>query len=774
MSVADSSNNSAGKLHADLDRLNQLKAQLAIWSHEYYVLDQPSVPDSEYDRCFQELLAIEQAHPEWVSSDSPSHRVGGAPLEAFGTVTHRLAMLSLNNAFDDTDVVGFDRRLREALGERPPLQVSATIRTTSDLHAKPFYSCEMKYDGLAVSLRYENRELVLGATRGDGASGENITENLKTIRAIPLRLPEAAPEVIEVRGEVLMYRNDFLAMNKRQEAVGEKLFVNPRNAAAGSLRQLDPKMTAARPLRFFAYGVGEVALGEKGGTPLPDHHLDLLDLLEQFGFPVGTHRGADSAAGLIDFYQSVGSKRASLPYDIDGVVYKLNDRRLHDTVGFVARAPRFAIAHKYPAEEALTELLAIEIQVGRTGTLTPVARLKPVFVGGTTVSNATLHNYSEIERKGLRVGDFVIVRRAGDVIPEVVRFVPEMRPATVAALSEAEISAWKPKQCPVCQSPIEQGEGEIAWRCTGGFACLAQRKQGLSHFAHRRAMDIEGLGDKLVDQLVDLGMVNDPADIYQLKRESLIALDRFGEKSADNLLEAIEASKTRSFERFLFGLGIRHVGEEVARLLAKEFLNWSALQNTDWPSLLSNKQALQKEKARSKNKGGIKVDHKAKDKLSLDTVSKAIQVPLEGLGEEIFRSLQSYFANPVNLAMLRRLASSGVDPQSSRLIRAEKVQSHEGINHAQESQMPSANIGAVFTGMNFVLTGTLPTLSRDEAGDMIRAAGGHVSSAVSKNTTALVAGEAAGSKLSKAEQLGIAVWDEAKLIEELQGSSNDQ
>ena len=768
MSQADTSNNSAGQLHADLVRLNQLKTQLAIWSREYYVLDQPSVPDSEYDRCFQELLAIENARPDWVSSDSPSHRVGGAPLEAFGTVIHRLAMLSLNNAFDDADVVSFDRRLREALGERPPAQVESTTRPRSDFDAKPFYSCEMKYDGLAVSLRYENRKLVLGATRGDGASGENITENLKTIRAIPLSLPETAPEVIEVRGEVLMYRKDFLAMNKRQETLGEKLFVNPRNAAAGSLRQLDPKMTAVRPLRFFAYGIGEVALGGADITPpLPDHHLDLLAILEQFGFPVGTHRGADSATGLMEFYESVGSKRANLPYDIDGVVYKLNDRRLYDKVGFVARAPRFAIAHKYPAEEALTELLAIEIQVGRTGTLTPVARLKPVFVGGTTVSNATLHNYSEIERKGLRVGDFVIVRRAGDVIPEVVRFVPEMRSPEVAGLSEAEISNWKPKHCPVCESSIEQGEGEIAWRCTGGFACLAQRKQGLSHFAHRRAMDIEGLGDKLVEQLVDQGLVNDLADLYQLQRENLLALDRFGEKSADNLLEALEASKTRSFERFLFGLGIRHVGEEVARMLAKEFPNWSALQTTDWPSLLSKKQALQKEKARSKNK----VSPEAKNKIATSETPMAVQVPLEGLGEEIFRSLQGYFANPLNLAMLRRLASLGVDPQSSMMARAITPRFPGSVKLESASQKIKAGPVAVFGGMSFVLTGTLPTLSRDEAGDMIRAAGGHVSSSVSKNTTAVVAGEAAGSKLSKAEQLGIAIWDEARLLNELQSSS---
>jgi DNA ligase (NAD+) len=736
---------------AERVRLNELKAKLDLWSRQYYVLDRPSVPDSEYDRCFQELLTLEEAHPEWITSDSPSQRVGGSPLNEFGTVIHRQAMLSLNNAFEEQDVAGFDRRLREALSVHPKGHANSADTPTHDLFAQPFYACEMKYDGLAVSLRYENRVLVLGATRGDGTSGENITENLKTIRAIPLRLPPDAPEVIEVRGEVLMYRKDFEGMNQRQESLGEKLFANPRNAAAGSLRQLDPKMTAARPLRFFAYGVGEVL-----GDTLPEHHLDLLDRLETFGFPVGKHAGADNAHGLLDFYQSVGNLRKSLPFDIDGVVYKLNDRRLYERVGFVARAPRFAIAHKYPAEEALTELLSIDIQVGRTGTLTPVARLKPVFVGGTTVSNATLHNYSEIERKGLRVGDFVIVRRAGDVIPEVVRFVPEMRPAQVAALTEKELTAWKPLRCPVCQSSIEQVDGEIAWRCTGGFSCLAQRKQGLAHFAHRRAMDIEGLGEKLVDQLVDQGLVNDPSDLYQLDRVRLVALDRFGEKSANNLLAAIEISKTRPFERFLFGLGIRHVGEEVARMLASEFSDWAALQRTDWPSLLQNKQELQKEKT------------KAKQKIALDPLRKNIQIPLEGLGEEIFRSLQSYFANPVNVAMLQRLTVLGVNPQSS--LSRSRVVSFAQDNSTHEN---SAKPGGNFAGMTFVLTGTLPTLSRDEAADRIRAAGGHVSSSVSKSTTAVVAGEAAGSKLAKAEGLGIAIWDEAQLLRELGSASKD-
>ncbi len=717
-----------------IERLEQVKRQLAIWAREYYVEDAPSVPDAEYDRWYQELLAIEAAHPEWVRPDSPSQRVGAAPVQAFGTVIHRQPMLSLNNAFEPADVEGFDRRVREAL--------EAIGASSSGTDAAPFYACEMKYDGLAVSLRYEDHLLVEGATRGDGSSGENITQNLRTIKAIPLRLPPQAPRILEVRGEVLMYRKDFEALNQRQEAAGDKRFANPRNAAAGSLRQLDPQITASRSLRFFAYGVGQVQQvpgAPADADPLPACHLELLEQLAAWGFPVGTHAGAEDAAGLMRFYERIGAARDGLPFDIDGVVYKLNDRRLHEQVGYVARAPRFAIAHKYPAQEALTDLLAIDVQVGRTGVLTPVARLKPVFVGGTTVSNATLHNYSEVERKGLRIGDTVVVRRAGDVIPEVVRYLPERRPPEVLALSEQAASAWRPTACPVCGSAIEQVEGEIAWRCTGGFACEAQRKQALIHFAHRRAMDIEGLGDKLVEQLVDQGLLRDPSDIYRLERAALTALERFGEKSADNLLAAIEVSRTRPLERLLFGLGIRHVGEEVARLLARHYPDWRALAAQDWPALLAHKQALQKQKTRK---------HAA----------PTGPIPLEGIGPEIFASLERYFKAPASLQLLGALDALGVRPVNPAF---------RPVAEPQDSADPLAPVGGPFAGKTFVITGTLPGLSRDEAAQRIRDAGGHVAGSVSRNTSVLVAGEAAGSKLDKAQQLGVPIWDEARLLSEL-------
>jgi DNA ligase (NAD+) len=771
-------------------RLHEIVAQLRDWAHQYYVLDQPSVPDAEYDRVFQELLAIEAEHPEWVSKESPSQRVGAVPLDAFGSVLHRQAMLSLNNAFDEADVLAFDRRLREALA----------LDETQALDEPSFYSCELKYDGLAVSLRYEDRVFVQGATRGDGTRGENITENLRTIRAIPLKLPDHAPATLEVRGEVLMYRKDFDAMNRRQALAGEKLFANPRNAAAGSLRQLDPRMTASRALRFFAYGITDEEPGPSDAAPetvdsrslFPVLHSAMLDTLASFGFPVGRHDVARDARGLLGFYESVAAQRATLPFDIDGVVYKLNDRRRYDRVGYVARAPRFAVAHKYPAQEALTELLAIDIQVGRTGTLTPVARLKPVFVGGTTVSNATLHNYSEIERKGLRIGDIVVVRRAGDVIPEVVRPILEQRKPEVTARTEPALSAWKPALCPVCSSALEQGEGEIAWRCSGGFFCPAQRKQGITHFAHRRAMDIEGLGEKLVEQLVDQHLVKDPSDLYRLQRDALIALERFGEKSADKLIGAIEASKTQTFERFLFGLGIRHVGEEVARILAGDYPDWMALHGENWPELLrvkqENQSKRQKQKSRVKKLASTGADtnanadansnsnSKSNSNLSADAVldlSEQAVVPLEGLGPEIFQSLQRYFENQANVEMLERLSAAGVKPPARRERSGPAGEATLAGRMASDQQDRALHVGATsvrlaaFAHRNFVLTGTLPTLSRDQAADMIRNAGGHVVGSVSKNTHVVIAGDEAGSKLVKAVQLGITLWDEAQLMKAL-------
>ncbi len=684
-------------------RAEQLRALIARYDYEYYVLDAPSVPDAEYDRLFRELQAIEHAHPDLAVPGSPTQRVGGAVSGAFATVRHAVPMLSLNNAFDDDEILAFDRRVREKLAEEG--LAAALLR----------YSAELKYDGVAVSLRYEGGLLLQGATRGDGTSGEDVTANIRTVRAIPLRLIGVAPPVLEVRGEVLMFRRDFERLNERQREAGEREFVNPRNAAAGSLRQLDPAVTAARPLRFFAYGVGEVA-----GTELPATHSELLDWLARAGLPVGAERSvADGPQGLLDFYRRTQSRRPVLPYDIDGVVYKVDRRDWHDAIGFVARAPRFAIAHKFPAEEALTELLDIEVQVGRTGKLTPVARLKPVFVGGVTVTNATLHNEDEIARKDLLIGDTVVVRRAGDVIPEVVRALTERRNEPPPRRAFA-----MPRACPVCGSAVAREEGEADWRCVGGLYCAAQRKQALLHFAQRRAMDIEGLGEKLVDQLVDQGLVRTPADLYRLDAPALAVLERMGEKSAANLVAAIARSRRTSFARFLFALGIRHVGEEVARLLAARYPDPDALMREDWTALAEAKAAVQRDNARRRARG------------------EALEpVPLEGVGPEIVASLQRFFAEPHNREVIAALRASGIE-----WIREDLA------------------VGASLAGRTFVVTGTLPTLSREQAQALIRRHGGTVASSVSRKTDFVVAGEAAGSKLERAGELGIEVIDEAGLL----------
>ncbi|WP_019451694.1 NAD-dependent DNA ligase LigA, partial [Cupriavidus sp. BIS7] len=552
------------KLPADASpsaRAQWLRDELERNSYLYYVLDAPTIPDAEYDALFRELQALEAEHPELLTTDSPTQRVGGAPLAAFDSVRHRLPMLSLNNGFDDEDVVNFDRRCAQGLGRTASAAPADDLFSAADAAENSVeYACELKFDGLAMSLRYEDGRLVQAATRGDGETGEDVTANVRTIKAIPLKLRGKAPAVLEVRGEVFMYRADFDRLNARQAEAGEKTFVNPRNAAAGSLRQLDPRITAKRPLSFFAYGIGELQ-----GADRPAMHSVMLDGFAELGLPVCTERRVvKGAQGLLSFYREIGERRDQLPYDIDGVVYKVNAIAEQEQLGFVSRAPRFALAHKFPAQEMTTTVEDIEVQVGRTGAITPVARLAPVFVGGVTVTNATLHNEDEIRRKDVHIGDTVIVRRAGDVIPEVVAVVLERRPADARAFV-------MPTACPVCGSHIEKLEDEAIARCTGGLICAAQRKQALLHFAQRRAMDIEGLGDKVVDQLVDQGIVRTPADLYKLGVAKLAALDRMADKSATNLIAAIETSRETTLNRFIFALGIRHVGEATAKDLARHF-----------------------------------------------------------------------------------------------------------------------------------------------------------------------------------------------------------
>ena len=661
-------------------RIEQLRREIDQHNDRYYLQDAPSISDAEYDLLFRELQSLEALHPELLTADSPTLRVGAAPLKSFAEVHHRTPMLSLNNAFSDEDVRAFDARIREILG----------IGCVE-------YAVELKFDGLAINLSYRNGLFVQGATRGDGSTGEDVTENLCTVRSIPLRLIGEFADEIEVRGEVLMFTRDFEQLNLQQRARGEHEFVNPRNAAAGSLRQLDSRITASRHLSFFAYGVG---LSE--GVSLPDTHQGQMAQLANWGVPVASqHRVVSGVEGLLDFYREIGEQRASLPFAIDGVVYKVNDIAQQQRLGFVARAPRFAVAHKFPAEEAMTVVLDIDVQVGRTGVLTPVARLNPVFVGGVTVTNATLHNEDEIRRKDVRIGDWVLVRRAGDVIPEVA--------SVLVARRQADTREFvMPVLCPVCGSHVVRETDEAASRCTGGLFCPAQRKQALLHFAGRRAMNIDGLGDKLVELLVDAHLVNNPADLYKLILPDIANLDRMGEKSALNLFAAIAKSRHTTLARFIFALGIRNVGETTAKELAQHFGSLAALVSAD---------------------------------------AERLQL-VRDVGPVVARSMVDFFTEAHNINVIEQLRSLGV---------------------CWEEHDPEPDKQGVLTGKIFVLTGTLASRSREQAKEELQALGAKVSGSVSKKTDYVVAGLESGSKLDRARELGVRVLNEDEFLLLIEG-----
>jgi DNA ligase (NAD+) len=659
-------------------RVEELREQIRFHNHRYYVLDDPQIPDAEYDRLLRELLALEAAHPELISADSPTQRIGAEPLSAFGEVRHEVPMLSLDNAFDDDELAEFDRRVRERL----------------DLEEAE-YAAEPKLDGLAVSLLYEHGSLVRAATRGDGSTGEDITRNVRTIHSVPLRLiGDGYPDRLEVRGEVIISHAGFQKLNERAQAQGQKLFANPRNAAAGSLRQLDPRVTAGRPLEMYCYGVGLVA-----GGKLPQRHSEILQRLRDWGLRV--YSGIERVTALqacIDYYRKLERQRENLPFDIDGVVFKVDRLDLQQRLGFVARAPRWAIARKFPAQEELTRVLGIDVQVGRTGAITPVARLEPVFVGGVTVTNATLHNEDEVRRKDVHSGDTVIVRRAGDVIPEVVSVMAERRPDNARAFV-------MPTRCPVCGSDIERVEGEAVARCTGGLYCEAQRKEAIRHYASRRAMDIEGLGEKLVEQLVEHKLIDDVAGLYDLDAESVAGLERMGDKSAQNLIAALKKSRQTTLDRFLYALGIREVGDATARSLARDFGD-------------------------------------------LDPLIQATEERLESIpdiGPVVAKHIVHFFQQPHNVEVIEKLRKAGVSwPVAERAV-------HQPLQ-----------------GHTYVLTGSLSGMTRDEARQRLQELGAKVSGSVSSKTTAVIAGEKAGSKLRKAESLGVAVLSEQDLLQLLE------
>jgi DNA ligase (NAD+) len=669
--------------------IRSLRQAIERHNRLYYVEDRPEITDAEYDALFKRLLALEEQQPGLRSADSPTQRVGGEPLPEFGEVRHATPMLSIANAFDEDDVRAFDRRVRDALGVE-----------------EVDYAAEPKFDGIAISLAYSNGMLVRGATRGDGTTGEDVTPNLRTVKSIPLKID--FHDDLEVRGEVLMYRKDFEALNARQREAEEREYVNPRwrNAAAGAVRQLDSRITASRRLRFFAY-----AVASDGDWKT---HSQALDRLETLEFPVCKERDVvKGVEGLVAYYRRIGAAREKLPYAIDGVVYKVNRLDWQAGLGFVARAPRFALAHKYPAEEQTTEVVGIEVQVGRTGALTPVARLKPVFVGGANVTNATLHNEDELRRKDVWIGDTVVVRRAGDVIPEVVG-VQKKGPRTPSERFEM------PKRCPQCGSPVVRVEGEAATRCTGGLYCKAQRKQTLLHFAARRAMDIEGLGEKLVDQLVEREIVRSPADLYGLDAGQLAALERMGEKSARNLVEGIAKSRQRDLPRFIFALGIPGVGEEVAKILARHFGSLQGLLDADWAKAAADKEAIRKQNAQRKKRG-----------------EEPVAVPLEGIGPEIMDSIGKFIRESHNREVIARLST-------------------EIAWQAPAAPAPD--------GKTFVLTGSLSSMARDEARAALEALGHKVSGSVSGKTDYVVAGEEAGTKLEKARELGVKVLSEEEFL----------
>jgi DNA ligase (NAD+) len=679
------------------ERVDALRELLHHHAHRYYVLDAPEIPDAEYDRLFRELQELEGQHPELLTPDSPTQRVGAKPLDAFVKVRHKVPMLSIRTETDieASGARNFDARVRRELGlaaSDPPIE----------------YVAELKFDGLALNLRYEKGVLVQAATRGDGEIGEEVTQNIRTIGQIPLRLPKDAPPVLEVRGEVFMRRDDFEQLNGQQRekiargARGEKTFVNPRNAAAGAVRQLDPAIARQRPLSFFAYGWGELTPPEQGGPAFETHYQVLLTL-RSWGFPVSSRTElASGAEELVAYHQAVGKERDKLPFDIDGVVYKVNSLALQKRLGFVSREPRWAVAHKYPAQEQMTTVEAIDVYVGRTGKLTPVARLAPVFVGGVTVTNATLHNEDETRRKDVRIGDTVIVRRAGDVIPEVVAVVPEKRVRNAMQFT-------MPRQCPVCGSQALREEGEADYRCTGGLFCSAQRKHAILHFAQRRALDIEGLGEKLVDQMVQSNLIGTVADLYRLGLGHLVSLDRMADKSAQNVLAALEKSKHTTLPRFLYGLGIRHVGETTAKDLARYFGVLDPIMNA--------------------------------------SVEQLLEVP--DVGPVVAESIHAFFQQPHNREVVEQLRACGV---------------------TWEEGQPAARAPKPLAGKTIVLTGTLPTLTRDEAKDMLEAAGAKVAGSVSKKTDYVVTGAEAGSKLDKARELGVEVLDESGLRKLLAGS----
>lgn len=677
-SLFDNPNDNAPKVDdATLTRVAELRDELNRANHAYYVLDDPSLPDAEYDRLFHELKDLESKHPELLTADSPTQRVGATPLSEFETVAHEVPMLSLDNAFDDQDMRDFNRRISERLATKSSIK----------------FACEPKLDGIAVSLLYENGKLVRAATRGDGAVGENITQNIRTVYSVPLTLMgNDHPPVLEVRGEVYMPKKGFEAFNEKARERGDKTFVNPRNAAAGSLRQLDSRITASRPLEFCCYSMGRV-----DGAELPTVHSEILKKFSEWGFKINPEMAVvEGVEGCLEYYENLAAKRNDLPYEIDGIVYKVDDLKLQQRLGFVSRAPRWAIARKFPAQEEMTLLKGVEFQVGRTGAITPVARLEPVFVGGVTVSNATLHNMDEVERLDARIGDTVVIRRAGDVIPQVASVVKEKRPESAQKIQ-------LPDTCPVCDSHVERVEGEAVARCTGGLVCAAQRKEAIKHFASRKAMDIDGLGDKIVEQLVDEGKIKSFVDLYKLKHEDIASLERMGDKSAQNLLKAIDASKNTSFPKFLYALGIREVGVATANNLVQHFLTIRALVKASFDELIE----------------------------------------VDDVGPIVAEHILNFFAEPHNQTIIDGLLNIGITWPEVKAV--------------SNSELP-------LSGETYVVTGTLSAMGREDAKAYLQQLGAKVSGSVSKKTSALVAGEKAGSKLTKAQDLEVPVLDEEQFL----------